>query len=531
MADANIRAVITADDRASGTLKRFESRIGGLGAAVATAAKAAGVAAIAAAAAGTVLGVKTAASLETARSAFIGLLGSAEEADKTLSRIKQEAKSTPFEMTGLTEGVKQLSAVTKTGDEAIDILLSVGKAVTASGGGQEELDRVVFNLKQIKGIGKLDAIDLKELRRAIPIFDKLVAAAGTTIEEIQKAKDPSAALFKVFEDGGKKIEAVDNAFTNQAGNFNQLVSNMKDSLSIFFADLVVKSGAFDFLKKGIDAFTNALSGNNQTIKNLMATLNNFWNNSLKPFLASVIQLAQTVWTFLKPSLTALWNTIKAQLMPALKSLYEKVIKPLAPFIGAVLVLAIWTFINALNFVIKVVSKVISKFSEWVDRIIGVGRFFVDLFFKIMSVNSRIYHAIVDPFQRAFDWIEARFNSIKNVITSFSPSNIAKSIGSKITGALGFASGGFTGQGGTNQIAGVVHKGEYVIPKSQVDQRTGTPRIGSSINLSVNVGTYVGSPMEKRRLASELFKAFQDVAIQNGVQPSALLDGTNGAMIR
>lgn len=38
----------------------------------------------------------------------------------------------------------------------------------------------------------------------------------------------------------------------------------------------------------------------------------------------------------------------------------------------------------------------------------------------------------------------------------------------------YASGGYTGRGGKYEPAGVVHKGEYVVPKHQVDQRTGLP---------------------------------------------------------
>lgn len=38
----------------------------------------------------------------------------------------------------------------------------------------------------------------------------------------------------------------------------------------------------------------------------------------------------------------------------------------------------------------------------------------------------------------------------------------------------YADGGFTGRGGKYEPAGVVHRGEYVIPKEQVNQRTGLP---------------------------------------------------------
>lgn len=39
---------------------------------------------------------------------------------------------------------------------------------------------------------------------------------------------------------------------------------------------------------------------------------------------------------------------------------------------------------------------------------------------------------------------------------------------------GYQSGGYTGAGAANAPAGIVHRGEYVIPKNQVDQRTGMP---------------------------------------------------------
>lgn len=46
---------------------------------------------------------------------------------------------------------------------------------------------------------------------------------------------------------------------------------------------------------------------------------------------------------------------------------------------------------------------------------------------------------------------------------------------KILGAYkGYASGGFTGRGGTYEAAGTVHRGEFVFPKHMVNQNTGLP---------------------------------------------------------
>jgi TP901 family phage tail tape measure protein len=58
-------------------------------------------------------------------------------------------------------------------------------------------------------------------------------------------------------------------------------------------------------------------------------------------------------------------------------------------------------------------------------------------------------------------------------------NIGKQIDAiKATLVPGFSTGGYTGSGGKFDVAGLVHKGEYVVPKSQVNQSTGLPYEGA-----------------------------------------------------
>jgi len=66
---------------------------------------------------------------------------------------------------------------------------------------------------------------------------------------------------------------------------------------------------------------------------------------------------------------------------------------------------------------------------------------------------------------------------------------------------GFASGGYTGPGGENDIAGIVHRGEYVLPKEQVDQRTGTPKIGRGI--TINQYNTINSPTDMSAAIREM----------------------------
>lgn len=95
---------------------------------------------------------------------------------------------------------------------------------------------------------------------------------------------------------------------------------------------------------------------------------------------------------------------------------------------------------------------------------------------------------------------------------------------------GFATGGFTGQGGTNEPAGIVHRGEYVLPKRMVNQSTGLPDLdrlvgsqGSSSNQSITInlsGTFATSKQEQRNvaelIATRLKEAQQSRAVSGGM---------------
>ena len=74
------------------------------------------------------------------------------------------------------------------------------------------------------------------------------------------------------------------------------------------------------------------------------------------------------------------------------------------------------------------------------------------------------------------------------------------------GAKGWALGGYTGPGSPDEVAGIVHKGEYVLPQELVDQTTGTPKaLGGTYNIYVN-GTFATSAAERRKVADQIVAA-------------------------
>lgn len=72
------------------------------------------------------------------------------------------------------------------------------------------------------------------------------------------------------------------------------------------------------------------------------------------------------------------------------------------------------------------------------------------------------------------------------------------------------SGGYTGRGATHEVAGVVHRGEYVLPADMVDQSTGTPKeIGGGNSYVINInGTFATSATERRKVAQQVIEAIE-----------------------
>ena len=87
----------------------------------------------------------------------------------------------------------------------------------------------------------------------------------------------------------------------------------------------------------------------------------------------------------------------------------------------------------------------------------------------------------------------------------------------------FDTGGFTGRGAKTDEAGIVHKGEYVLPKEQVNQSTGLPKAGAvgggqnvTVNLSMN-GVMTSSPSEMRAVSVKIAKYINEAIAAKGGQ--------------
>lgn len=95
--------------------------------------------------------------------------------------------------------------------------------------------------------------------------------------------------------------------------------------------------------------------------------------------------------------------------------------------------------------------------QWLDftaSLEEVNAGFTEAYQEELSTRESLTKASVDKLIAEYSRLEAAARS-------------ARAAGANISGVGGFASGGFTGKGGDAQIAGVVHKNEYVAPATMV----------------------------------------------------------------
>lgn len=175
-------------------------------------------------------GVQYNAQLEQYQTALTNMLGSEAEAVALLDEIKQDAAKTPFDTAGLVKANELLISTGIDAESSRRTILALGDAVSATGGGNEELSRMAQNLQQIQNAGKATSADIKQFAYAgIDVYGILADYTGKSAEEVQKMKVTydllSNALISAADEGGRYF----NSMSTQSETLNGQWSTLKDN--------------------------------------------------------------------------------------------------------------------------------------------------------------------------------------------------------------------------------------------------------------------------------------------------------------
>ena len=236
------------------------------------------------------MGIEYNAQIESYRVGLTNMLGDAQAANEAMAAIQEDAARTPFSVDSLTQANQLLISAGENAGYSRKVIMALGDAVSATGGGNAELSRMAANLQQIANVGKASAIDIKQFAYAgINVYQVLADYTGKTVQEVQNMTISydllSEALIAASEEGGRYYNAMDTQSQTMNGRVSTLKDNVSQLAGLMTGDLssgigVVISNLNDMTVAAIDAYkTDGWKGLGEAI----LELNNPINSVIKKF--------------------------------------------------------------------------------------------------------------------------------------------------------------------------------------------------------------------------------------------------------
>lgn len=187
-------------------------------------------------------GIEYNAQIEKYTTGFTNMLGSAEAAQQVMSQIQEDAAKTPFDVASLTQANQYLISAGENASYARNTIMALGDAVSATGGGNDELNRMAQNLQQIANTGKATAVDIKQFAYAgIDVYGILADYTGKSTAEVQKMTISydllTQALQAASEEGGRYYNSMDTQSQTMNGRVSTLQDNVKQLAGLLTGDL------------------------------------------------------------------------------------------------------------------------------------------------------------------------------------------------------------------------------------------------------------------------------------------------------
>lgn len=400
-------------------------------------------------------GITYNAQIEQYQVALTTLTGSAEEANIIMENIKKDAAKTPFDVAGLTQANQLLISAGVGADDAREDVIALGNAISATGGGNEELARMAVNLQQIKNVGKASALDIRQFAYAgIDLYGLLADYMGITKEEATELEityeDLTGALKYASKQGGKYYGAMEE----QSKTLNGQMSTLKDNFMTFAGEAA--EPLFNFLKDtALPVLNDLLTGGekvgawiqeNQQPLTLLAILVGTLTTAIIAYnialnaatiatkiattastaFAAVMGFVTSPITLIIVAIGALiaigyllvenWELIKEKAI----EIFEKVKTFIVDTFNKIVDFfknnwkEILTFIiNPFAGIFAFLYKLNPKFKEWVD---GVITSIKNAFSKVTEVGKNIVEGIWTGIKNAKDWLLNKIKSFAKTIT-------------------------------------------------------------------------------------------------------------------
>lgn len=317
------------------------------------------------------------------------VLGKGQDANAAYKGIRSDAEASSFDTSTLLEANKSLLSVGSGAQQARQDVMNLANAVTATGGGKDQLLKLSDQMKEIKSSGKASGDQLKEFESAgIDVFGMLSASTGKSVAELQKQGVDYAALSQslgqargqggMYEDAlGKQNNTITgkwdmikekgaNALTDIGDSFTPIISKVLD-IGVQFANSFAP--AIQLVQPYIDIIANGLGQAVEFITGL-GEGTNAWGG----FVTTIQEYFSIVWNTLGSVFGAVWSIISGIIEWISKSvLISDIFTGVYKVLGVVLTMVGW-LADGIKIiwenVLRPILDAIETAYRWVRKIVG-----------------------------------------------------------------------------------------------------------------------------------------------------------------
>lgn len=269
-----------------------------------------------------VASVKAGASLQSTKTAFTNMLGSAEKAQDFLGKMQDFAAKTPFEFSQVSQAAQKFIAFGFSAEQVIPTLTAVGDAAAGVGLGAEGINRITLALGQMAAKSKVQAGEMMQLTETgIPAWKMLADQIGVSVPEA--------------------MDMVSKGAIDAATGITALVSGMEQSFGgMMDQQSETISGTWSTLMDGLEQSAAQVGLQIAEALNLTGIFQSL-GDMLTNFAATVQSsgLTEALLTAIPPEFQAgillIVSTLTGLAIPAIGLLVTKVTLMAAPFMAAV----------------------------------------------------------------------------------------------------------------------------------------------------------------------------------------------------
>lgn len=209
-------------------------------------------------------GVNYNATIESMKTSFEVMTGSAEKAAEVVDRLRKMGAETPFEMTDLTSTTQLLMQYGFTADDAIDKMSMLGDIAQ---GNSEAMTSIAMGYAQMSSAGKVNLQDIKQMINGgfnplQEISERTGESMASLYDRISKGKmtidEITQSMVHSTSEGGKFFQSMEK----QSKTLNGQLSTLKDNANQLLGTLT--SGMSDGLRDELLPLANNMIGELQS---------------------------------------------------------------------------------------------------------------------------------------------------------------------------------------------------------------------------------------------------------------------------